>query len=219
MLRNRQEDLIMLCKQFRVIQDATETGKHYLMNSGAHTSRFYQFSLGFQDADFRRTIAVEFMEEFGKLGLLNDADNEIGVILVPALGGITIGATLQHLFYGRKPVLFYAEKAEGQLTLRRGFSLPEDRNILILDDVYATGKSFAGLRRLCEEESAGPVVCYAAVVNRSPHKIPPTKGALVIPQVFLIHDPIQSFPPDQCPYCRIKMPLEKDGTIIQRTSS
>lgn len=215
MLRDRQEDLIQLCKQFKVIQDAKETSRHYLMNGGSHTSRFYQFAFGFQDADFRKTIAIEFMEELGNLGLLNDADNEVGVILVPALGGITIGATLQHLFYGKKPLLLYAEKINGKLMLRRGFSLPEDKNVLIIDDAYSTGKSFRELRELCREGDAGPVVCCGAVVNRSIHERPPAEGASIIPQVFLIHDPIHSFLPEECPFCKEGYPLEKDGTIIR----
>lgn len=188
----------------------SKTGRHYLMSGGDHTRRLYQFALGFQDADFRKTIADEFMEEMGKLELLS----KLGLILVPALGGIALGATLQHCFYGKKPSLAYAEKIDGLLQLARGFELPKNKCIAIFDDVTSTGNSFRRLLEICEGRDAGPVVFCGAVVNRNPQGFPAEKHLISIAHCALINDPIGAFSPEACPDCLEGVPLEKDGIIV-----
>lgn len=193
-----------------MIQDTRKSGRHYLMYGGDHTTRFYQFAVGFQDADFRRTIAIEFMEELGRLQLIHT----IGLILVPAIGGIALGATMQHLFYGKKPMLAYTEKIKGVQRLRRGFQLPKNRGIAILDDVISTGRSIRETIQACEEQDAGPVVFCGAVVNRNPAGFPASGQLITIAHKALFDDPIESVSPEECAECRAGIPLEKDGTII-----
>ncbi len=222
MLRNRQEDLVKFCKDYGVLLQTKETGRHYLLSSGEHTDEVFQFAIGFKDAEFRRIIAIEIMEELGKLRLLNqnDDNNKIGVILTPALGGILLGGTLQHLFYGKKPILLYAEKINGKFCLKRNFFLPKNQGILIVDDVYTTGKTISALTQICQkQEDAGPIMAKAAVINRNFNNLPLAENIITQPHVFLIRYPLSSFLPLFCPFCKDGMPLEKDGVLVDRRGS
>lgn len=236
MLHRREEFLRDLCKDYKVVKDKKATRRHYLLHSdssnvgqiaqqifpetrpqGDHTTLLYQFSTGFQFWDFTHKFAFEIMEELGNLGLLNREKEEenIGVILTPATVGIVLACCLQHLFYGRKPMVVYAEKAEGVLRLARGFKLPPDKGILLLDDVYSTGRSFHMLERICEEEEdAGPILVSAALLNRNPYGYPTFTQTATRPHIFLFHDPIASCRPESCPECKAGIPLEKDGVLV-----
>ena len=105
MIHNRQETLLERCRSLGVLLETKHTGMHYYTAGKEHTDTFFQFTPGCADADFRRTVAEEQMDEIGRLGLMY----EIGVILTPALGGVLLAGTLQHLFWGEKPLLVIAE--------------------------------------------------------------------------------------------------------------
>ena len=211
MLVDRQKDLMRLCKDKGVYKNTAETGWHYLLASGHHTKKFFDFAPGAADADFREIIGREIMQELSRLQL----DHEVDVILTPALGGMLICSTLQHLFYGKKPLLFYAEKqANGTLSLKRNFDLTEHHRVLAFDDVYTTGRSLELLRKICDERGA-LVVTQGAVVNRNPRLDQMKPQALAIPNIFLIHYPIEDeFLPEVCWACLAGIPLEKDGVIV-----
>ena len=228
-----QEPLKRRCRNDGVLLEKDITGRHYLLNSpvsynrqemlqgierlGAHTPRLYQFSIGFQDPDFLFLFAEEIMEKLGEADLLNiDKDEKrIGVILVAAIGGILIGSALQNRFYGRKPKLLYAEKIGGVLRLARGFKLPKDEGCLILDDVYSTGRSFDELGAICEYDlDAGPVLARVALVNRNAYGRPLLEHIVTQQHIFLIYDPIVSSDPNECFDCKERVPLEKDGVIV-----
>lgn len=228
-----QETLKRRCRREGVLQEKEVTGRHYLLNSpvsynrqeiipgtaklGAHTPRLYQFSIGFQDPDFLYLFAEEIMEKLGEAGLLNEDKEEkrIGAIIVAAIGGILIGSALQNRFYGRKPRLLYAEKVDGVLRLARGFKLPKDEGNLILDDVYSTGRSFDELGAICDDDpNAGPVLARVALVNRNAHGRPLPEHTVTQQHLFLIYDPIVSFDPKECPDCKERVPLEKDGILV-----
>lgn len=218
MLRDRQKDLLNFCRRRNILLQRDKTGRHYLLaTDGEHSDELFQFAIGFQDADFRRIIATEFMEDFGSLGLLSqyDGENKIGVIVTPALGGILLAGTLQHLFYGEKPILLYAEKKHGKHYFGRNFKLPADKGILLLDDVRSTGGSINDLMRLCmEEKDAGPIVAIAAIVNRNVQGLPRVNDMISIPHIYLLSYPIPSFSPLLCLSCKEGVPLDKDGVLV-----
>ncbi len=236
MLHRREEFLRNLCREYKVVKDTRETGRHYLLYSdssqmgrtmqsifpetrsqGDHTITLYQFSTGFQHWDFTHIFAFEIMDELGNLNLLNREREEenIGVILTPATVGIVLACHLQQLFYGKKPILVYAEKVDGVLRLARGFRLPPNKGILLLDDVRSTGRSFGMLEDICEEqEDAGPILASADLLNRNPGGHPTAMQTITRPHISLFYDPISSTRPENCEECKRRVPLEKDGMLV-----
>ena len=60
------------------------------------------------------------------------------VVLSPALGGIVIGHEMGRALGVRA---IFAERQDGRLTLRRGFTLAPDDRVLVVEDVVTTGGS------------------------------------------------------------------------------
>ena len=64
----------------------------------------------------------------------------------------------------------FAERVDGKLTLRRGFSIIRDSNILIVEDVITTGKSVLECSELVKINKAN-LIGYACIIDRSDNKI------------------------------------------------
>mgnify|MGYP000557173308 CR=1 FL=1 len=64
----------------------------------------------------------------------------------------------------------FAERVDGKLTLRRGFSITRASNILIVEDVITTGKSVLECSELVKINKAN-LIGYACIIDRSDNKI------------------------------------------------
>ena len=86
------------------------------------------------------------------------------VVLSPALGGLIIGHEVARALGVRA---IFAERAGGTaLSLRRGFSLSAADRVLVVEDVFTTGKSTRETMVVAQEAGAA-VVGAAAIVDRS----------------------------------------------------
>jgi orotate phosphoribosyltransferase len=96
---------------------------------------------------------------------LGDRIREFGAqrIVAPALGGVIIGYTAAEAL--GVPFIF-TERKEGQMTLRRGFALEPDEDVVIVEDVVTTGKSTRETAEVITQHG-GRVVGFASILNRS----------------------------------------------------
>ncbi len=60
----------------------------------------------------------------------------------------------------------FTEREDGKMTLRRGFSIEKDMNVIIVEDVITTGKSSFETVDVIESCGAN-VVALTSIVNRS----------------------------------------------------
>src|SRR5699024_3539903 len=103
---------------------------HFKLSSGLHSDRYLQSALVLQYPDFAAQLGAALA---GKTRHL-----QATAVLSPALGGIVIGQEVGRALQVRA---LFAERQDGRLSLRRGFTLgPEDR-VLIVEDVITTGAS------------------------------------------------------------------------------
>ncbi len=87
------------------------------------------------------------------------------VALSPALGGIVIGQEVA----ARWACATFAERQDGKLTLRRGFTLaPEDR-VLVVEDVVTTGGS---TRETIDVARAAGAQVVGAALDHRPQRRP-----------------------------------------------
>ena len=82
--------------------------------------------------------------------------------LSPALGGLIIGHEVAR---GLGVRALFAERQEGVLTLRRGFTLAPGERVLIVEDVVTTGGSTRETMAVARAAGA-EVVGAAAIINR-----------------------------------------------------
>ena len=63
---------------------------------------------------------------------------KIDTVVAPAIGGITLGYELAKALDCR---FIFAERENGVMTLRRGFTLSANEQVLVVEDVVTTGGS------------------------------------------------------------------------------
>ena len=64
----------------------------------------------------------------------------------------------------------FAERCDGKLQLRRGFEIPVNSNVLIVEDVITTGKSALECAKIVKRHKSN-TIGYACIIDRSDDKI------------------------------------------------
>ncbi|MEM7007087.1 MAG: orotate phosphoribosyltransferase [Pseudomonadota bacterium] len=130
---------------------------HFILSSGRRSPVFLQKALVFSQPEksekLCKALAAIVEAEFGS----------IDVVAGPAVGGIVPGYELaRHL--GARAI--FAERVDGKLTFRRGFSIGETDRVLIAEDIVTTGLSF---RETVDalQDLTGEVVGGACIIDRS----------------------------------------------------
>lgn len=132
---------------------------HFILSSGLHSDTYMQCARALMEPARSERICK---------ALANKIKNEVDVDLIdlvvsPAMGGVIVGYELARQL--GKPSVF-VERVEGKFELRRGFEIPQNARILVVEDVVTTGKS--SLETFdCIISLGGNVVAEAAIIDRS----------------------------------------------------
>jgi orotate phosphoribosyltransferase len=172
----------------QILEHFTDTNAllegHFLLSSGLHSPKYLQCALALQypedTARFGKAIAKHYLQA------------GIDTVASPAIGGLVIGYAVAAALNVR---FLWTERQNGQMTLRRGFTLKPGERILVVEDVITTG----GSTRECIaalESNGGKVVAAASIIDRS-------GGAadVGVPRVALATLDVPSYTEDQCPMC------------------
>ena len=173
---------------------------HFILSSGLHSPNYLQCALALRHP----TDAVKFGNAIAE----NFPERNFDAIVSPAIGGLIIGfAVAQSL----NLPFFWTERENGQMTVRRGFSVNENGKLLVVEDVITTG----GSTRECISaiESLGAkVVAAASIIDRSAGKA--DVGA---PRIALATLEVPSYTPESCPMCaRGEMAVKPGSRFIAK---
>ncbi len=169
---------------------------HFLLSSGLHSPNYMQCALLLQ----KPWVASQLCEALAaKL-----KDQKIDVVIGPALGGIVISYELARALKVRS---LFAERVDGSLVLRRGFSLEKNEKVLVVEDVVTTGKSTKEVFDIVAAQGA-QVVGVASIVDRTGGHNP-----FDVPFTPLLKIDIKTYAPEACPLCKEgKTPAVKPGS-------
>ncbi|MBN1902805.1 orotate phosphoribosyltransferase [Candidatus Sumerlaeota bacterium] len=168
---------------------------HFKLSSGLHSSGYLQCALILQYPEYAEIIAQDLGKRFQK--------HKCDVVLTPALGGIVLGQELARVLKCRA---IFAERQDGELSLRRGFYIKEGERVLLAEDVVTTGGSVLALRKIAQMADA-KVVGYTVVCDRSGGRFSPPEG--IEPWITLN---IETYSPEACPLCARGAPIQKPGS-------
>ena len=168
---------------------------HFLLTSGRHSNRYMQCAKLFQYPEYSEMICKDLADRF--------AGQKIDMVVGPAVGGIIMSYEMARQF--KVPNIF-AERENGAMTLRRGFSIPEGAKVLVVEAVVTTGGSVREVMDIVAEAKA-EVVGVCVVVDRSGGKID-----FGVPFEAAYETEIQSYEPSQCPLCEQGLELVKPGS-------
>src|SRR6187402_3418065 len=170
---------------------------HFRLSSGLHSPGYLQCAL-----------VLQHPREAEALGAaLGDIVRSLGVqaVLSPALGGIVIGQEVGRALGVRA---IFAERQDGTLTLRRGFTLAPGEKVLVVEDVVTTGGSTRETIDVARAAGA-QVVAAAAIIDRSGGE-----QRLDVPFHALASVALPTYDPAVCPLCAAGSPVTKPGSRV-----
>ena len=168
---------------------------HFRLTSGLHSSGYMQSALVLQHPREAEALGSAIAAIVGRLG--------VQAVISPALGGIVIGQEVGRAL-GVRAV--FAERQDGKLTLRRGFSFSPGEKVLVVEDIVTTGGSTKETIDVARAAGAD-VVGAAALIDRSSGG-----NAVDVPFYSLAAVSLPTYQPDACPLCQEGKPVVKPGS-------
>ncbi|MGI6225849.1 MAG: orotate phosphoribosyltransferase [Peptococcales bacterium] len=186
---DRQEILDLLQKTH-----ALKTG-HFKLTSGLHSEQYVQCALLLREPAIAEKVCKALALKF--------KDEAPEIVVGPAIGGIIAAYEVARSL--DVPGIF-AERENGKMTLRRGFSIEKGQKALVIEDVITTGGSSQEVVELLQSLGA-EVLGVGSIIDRSGGK---TK--LTVPFKPLIKLEINTYEPEKCPLCAKGLEVVKPGS-------
>jgi orotate phosphoribosyltransferase len=170
---------------------------HFRLTSGLHSSGYLQCALVLQHPAEAEACGAAIAERVRALSP--------DVVLSPALGGVVIGQEVGRALGVRA---IFAERQDGKLTLRRGFSIAPGEKVLVVEDVVTTGGSTQETIDVARAAGA-TVVGATAIIDRSGGT-----QRIDVPFHALATISLPTYQPEQCPLCAAGKPVVKPGSRL-----
>lgn len=183
---------------------------HFLLSSGKHSRYYLQSAKVLEDPKVAEKLAVELAR------MIEDSKLEIDTICSPALGGVLAGYELARALGKR---FIFAERVNGEMTIRRGFEVKKGEKILVCEDIITTGGSALEAAKIAES-MGGVIVGFAALANRgfckrvgsSLEGKPTCKLPNDAPFFALADFEFDIYEPNECPLCQEGSVAHKPGS-------
>ncbi|MBQ8886756.1 MAG: orotate phosphoribosyltransferase [Candidatus Gastranaerophilales bacterium] len=166
---------------------------HFCLTSGLHSDIYFQCAKLYQ--------YPEITSELGKLLAEKLADVEFDTIVAPAIGAVIIG--YETAKNAKKRNLF-VERKDGEMQLRRGYTLKKGERVVIIEDVITTARTIKETMEAIKEFEP-EVVAVGCIVDRTQGKTDYNIKSLL--QI----DPVV-YDPSDCPLCKEGIELVKPGS-------
>lgn len=166
---------------------------HFCLTSGLHSDIYFQCAKLYQ--------YPEITSELGRLLAEKLSDIEFDTIVAPAIGAVIIG--YETAKNAKKRNLF-VERKDGEMQLRRGYTLKKGERVVIIEDVITTARTIKETMEAIKEFEP-EVVAVGCIVDR-------TKGKTDYNIKSLLQiDPVV-YDPSDCPLCKEGIELVKPGS-------
>lgn len=189
-VKMKKEEVLNLFKESSALLDG-----HFKLTSGLHSNQYFQCALVLQHPQNAEKVCAIIADHF--------KNEEIDTVIAPAIGGIVVGQEVARQL-NKKSI--FAERKEGEMKIRRGFSLKPGEKVLVTEDVVTTGGSVVEVIELVKAQGAIPVG-VGFIVDRSGGK-----ADFGIPQFATFSMDVVTWQPEECPLCAKNVPIEKPGS-------
>lgn len=166
---------------------------HFCLTSGLHSDIYFQCAKLYQYPEIVEKIAKRIAEQL--------KDVEFDTVVAPAIGALIIGYETAKQSGKRN---LFVERKDGEMQLRRGYTLKKGEKVVIMEDVITTAKTiYETIEALKEYEVE--IAAVGCIVDRTCGKT-----GLNIKSLLQI-DPV-TYEPENCPLCKEGIPLVKPGS-------
>ena len=168
---------------------------HFVLTSGRHSRSYFQCAKVLQYPQYLNLFSKIISDHFKTF--------DVNTVISPAVGGIVIGTRVGGDLDKRT---IFAERENGLMVLRRGFSISPGEKVLVVEDVITTGGSVKEVMQVVEE-LGGQVVGVGIIVDRS-------NGNIILHdnQFSIVKLEVESFDENEIPEDLAKMPIQKPGS-------
>jgi len=182
-----------------VIDEFKESGAllegHFKLSSGLHSSVYLQCALVLQ--------FPAKAEAFGRAIAERYAGQQIELVASPAIGGLIIGHEVARALGAR---FIWTERQDGEMSLRRGFTVRAGERALVVEDVVTTGGSTR--ETIVALKKAGTnVIGAASIIDRSSGE-----ADVGVERTALATLDVRSLQPHECELCRAGVEVVKPGS-------
>jgi len=168
---------------------------HFLLSSGLHSEQYLQSALVLQQPDIATRLCAVLAAPF--------KNDKIDLVIAPALGGVFVSHETARALGVRA---LFAERVNGELTLRRGFTIKPAERVLVVEDVITTGKSTKETIEVVKK-AGGVVVAAASLIDRSGGT-----AELGVPYRSLVTLKVPTYAAESCPLCKAGSTPIKPGS-------
>ncbi|WP_213818558.1 orotate phosphoribosyltransferase [Garciella nitratireducens] len=186
----KQEEILSILKEKQAVLEG-----HFILTSGKHADTYIQCARILQDPKITSLFVSELLKEM--------KDLKIDLVIGPATGGIIIAYEAARQL-GVNAI--FTERENGKMTLRRGFKIPKEASVLVVEDVVTTGGSVREVLEVVNKQG-GKVVAIGLFADRTGGKI-----NFKIPTYRIFSKEIQSYEPENCPLCKKDILAIKPGS-------
>lgn len=185
--------------QTEVLQVLEEKGAvmhgHFRLSSGRHSNVFAQKFRVLEHPGLAQSFGAHIAELYPE---------GFDVVASPAIGAVVLGFCTALAGHGR---FVFAERTDGEMEFRRGFSFEPHERVLIVEDVVTTGGSAKEVVDLVRRSGADPVGIAALIDRTDAARI--DMGA---PLRALVSLEAKSWDADECPLCERGEPFDDPGS-------
>jgi orotate phosphoribosyltransferase len=171
---------------------------HFMLSSGLHSGQYLQCAMLLSRPSYAAKLCKTLAKQFSK--------DKIDIVIGPAYGGIILSYELARAL-GAEAI--FAERKDGIMQLRRGFTIRQGQRVLIAEDVITTGKSVKEVIKAIKPYKPR-IVGIASLIDRSNKKdIFKNTRLQCIKKIN-----IKTYKPSTCPLCKEGIPLVKPGSRV-----
>lgn len=189
-----------------------EEVQRHLEETGALTRGHFQLSSGLHSDQYIQCAkALSWPARASLLGAGIGAlwvDDSVDLVVGPALGGVIIAHEVAR--YLGTPC-FFAERKDGVMTVRRGFTIDPAARILVVEDVVTTGGSVKEVVKVLTAAGAD-VVGVSSIVWRFSEDEKSKSPFGEIPFRCLWPTEVPAWQPQECPACAAGQQIDKPGS-------
>lgn len=183
---------------------------HFKLSSGNHSQFYLQSAKVLEDPKTAKLLAEALAKQIKESGIKVDA------VCSPALGGLIAGFALATALDVR---FIFAERVDGEMTIRRGFEVKDGENYVVCEDIITTGGSALEAAKQVQKDG-GNIVAYAALANRgfcsrvgSDNEAKENCKLPLDKPLFALDDfTFEMYSPEDCPLC-------KEGSVAYKPGS
>ena len=173
---------------------------HFCLTSGLHSDTYFQCAKLYQYPEIVEALASELAKKLENV--------EFDTIVAPAIGAVIFG--YETAKQSKKRNLF-VERKDGEMALRRGYSLKKGERVVIIEDVITTARTIKETMEAIKEFEP-EVVAVGCIVDR-------TKGQTDYNIKSLMQiDPVV-YDPSDCPLCKEGIELVKPGSRTEKAKA